>query len=300
MSDDGVTAFVPGHVTGFFSSHPDEDPTKAGSRGAGLTLSDGVTVRVTRVMPDTHTRTTLDGSELVVEPVDRVLDSLSATARVEATTELPLGAGFGVSGALALGTALAANQAFDRRLSENELVTLAHSAEVRSGTGLGDVVAQSRGGVPIRLDPGGPEYNRLDAIPASTRIEYLTFGELSTESVLSGDTARLTDAGLQSLSILAEEPTLSTLLYASRRFAREADLLTDRVREAIEDVSTTGGEASMAMLGETVFALDTGLSEAGYDPAVCHTHAAGAALLDETTPSTAAAGPPRADNAGDL
>ncbi|KYH27495.1 pantoate kinase [Halalkalicoccus paucihalophilus] len=300
MSDDGVTAFVPGHVTGFFSSHPDEDPTKAGSRGAGLTLSDGVTVRVTRVTPDTRTRTTLDGSELVVEPVDRVLDSLSATARVEATTELPLGAGFGVSGALALGTALAANQAFDRRLSENELVTLAHSAEVRSGTGLGDVVAQSRGGVPIRLDPGGPEHNRLDAIPASTRIEYLTFGELSTESVLSGDTARLTDAGLQSLSILTEDPTLSTLLYASRRFARKADLLTDRVREAIEDVSATGGEASMAMLGETVFALDTGLSDAGYDPSVCHTHAAGAALLDEPTPPTAAAGPPRSDNAGDL
>lgn len=297
MSDHGVTAFVPGHVTSFFSSHPDEDPTKAGSRGAGLTLSDGVTVRVT---PDTRTRTTLNGSELVVEPVDRVLDSLSATGRVEATTDLPLGAGFGVSGALALGTALAANQAFDRRLSENELVTVAHGAEVRSGTGLGDVVAQARGGVPIRLDPGGPEHNRLDAIPASTRIEYLTFGELSTESVLSGDTARLTDAGLQSLSILAEEPTLSTLLYASRRFAREAGLLTDRVREAIEDVSATGGEASMAMLGETVFALDTGLSDAGYDPSVCHTHAAGAALLDEPTPPTAAAGPPWADNAGDL
>ncbi|MCL7418499.1 MAG: pantoate kinase [Halalkalicoccus sp.] len=297
MSDDGVTAFVPGHVTGFFSSHPDDDPTKAGSRGAGLTLSDGVAVRVT---PDTRTRTTLDGSELVVEPVDRVLDSLSATARIEATTALPLGAGFGVSGALALGTALAANQAFDRRLSENELLTLAHSAEVRSGTGLGDVVAQARGGVPIRLDPGGPEHNHLDAIPASTRIEYLTFGDLSTESVLSGDTDRLTDAGLQSLSILAEEPTLSTLLYASRRFAREAGLLTDRVREAIEDVSATGGEASMAMLGETVFALDTGLSDAGYDPSVCHTHAAGASLLDDPTPPTAAAGPPRADNAGDL
>ncbi|MDL5361706.1 pantoate kinase [Halalkalicoccus sp. NIPERK01] len=296
MDDDGMTAFVPGHVTGFFSSHPDDDPAKAGSRGAGLTLTDGVTVRVA---PATHTRTTLDGTELTVEPVDRVLDSLSASARVEATTELPLGAGFGVSGALALGTAIAANQAFDRRLSENELVTVAHAAEVRSGTGLGDVVAQARGGVPVRLDPGDPEHNRLDGIPASTRIEYCTFGELSTESVLSGDTERLTDAGLESLSILGEEPTLSTLMYASRRFAREAGLLTDRVREAVEDVSAAGGEASMAMLGETVFALDTGLSDAGYDPSVCHTHAAGATILDDPAPPTAS-GPPRANNAGDL
>ncbi|ELK56061.1 hypothetical protein D320_01323, partial [Haloferax sp. BAB-2207] len=37
MSDD-ATAFVPGHVTGFFSAHPDDDPAVAGSRGAGLTL----------------------------------------------------------------------------------------------------------------------------------------------------------------------------------------------------------------------------------------------------------------------
>lgn len=297
MDDDGVTVFVPGHVTGFFSSHPDDDPTKAGSRGAGLTLTDGVTVRVT---PDARTRTTLDGSELTVEAVDRVLESLSVSARIEATTDLPLGAGFGVSGALALGTALATNQAFDRRLSGNELVTVAHAAEVRSGTGLGDVVAQARGGIPIRLDPGGPEHNRLDTIPASTRIEYLTFGDLSTESVLSDDTDRLTDAGLESLSILTAEPTLSTLLYASRRFAREADLLTDRVREAIEDVSAVGGEASMAMLGRTVFALDTGLSDAGYEPSVCHTHAAGANIVTEPTPPTAASQPVWANNAGDL
>ena len=47
MSDgDAATAFAPGHVTGFFSAHPDDDPTKAGSRGAGITLSEGVTVRL--------------------------------------------------------------------------------------------------------------------------------------------------------------------------------------------------------------------------------------------------------------
>ncbi|MEM4782594.1 MAG: pantoate kinase [Halalkalicoccus sp.] len=293
MSDDGVTAFVPGHVTGFFSSHPNDDSTKAGSRGAGLTLTDGVTVRVT---PAVRTRTTLDGTEIAVDPVERVCEALSVSARIEATTDLPLGAGFGVSGALALGAALGANQAFERRLSENEVVTLAHAAEVESGTGLGDVVAQARGGIPIRLEPGGPEHNRLDGVPASARIEYLSFGDLSTESVLSGDTAALSDAGMESLSILIEEPTLSTLMYASRRFAREADLLTDRIRGVIEEVSAAGGEASMAMLGRTVFALDTGLSDAGYEPAVCHTHAAGANILRGGAAGTA----PLAHNAGDL
>jgi pantoate kinase len=67
-------------------------------------------------------------------------------------------------------------------------------------------------------------------------------------------------------------------MHAARRFAREAGLLPDDVRAVVEDVSDAGGEASMAMLGETVFALDTGLTDAGYDPAVCEVHRGGAVL----------------------
>ncbi|MFC6951402.1 pantoate kinase [Halorubellus litoreus] len=270
-----ATAFVPGHVTGFFSSHPDDDPTKAGSRGAGVTLAEGVDVTV---RPASETTVYLNDSTIDVEPVGRVLDALQVEATVSAETDLPLGAGFGVSGAMALGAALAANRAFDRRLSENELVTIAHGAEVQSGTGLGDVVAQAKGGVPIRLEPGGPQHNLLDAIPAPARVEYVSFGEVSTEEVLAGNTDQLSQAGKTALSRVVGEPTLRSFVYASRAFAREAGLLTDRVREAILDVNDVDGEASMAMLGDTVFALGTGLSDAGYDPVVTRSHPAGATL----------------------
>ncbi|MFC4356724.1 pantoate kinase [Halobium salinum] len=276
---EAATAFVPGHVTGFFSAHPDEDPTVAGSRGAGLTLTDGVTVTVRRADGDADAPVVrLGGSAADIDPVDRVLDTLRAPARVEAETDLPLGAGFGVSGAAALGTAFAANAVFDRGLSENELVTVAHGAEVLSGTGLGDVVAQARGGIPIRLEPGAPEHGKLDGIPARARVEYVTFGELSTADVLAGDTETLSTAGREALSTLVGDPTLPTFMRASRTFAREADLLTEQVTEAIRDVSDAGGEASMGMLGETVFAVGTGLTDAGYDPTVCATHPAGATL----------------------
>ena len=67
-------------------------------------------------------------------------------------------------------------------------------------------------------------------------------------------------------------------MHASRTFAREAELLTPRLREAIRDVTEAGGEASMAMLGETVFALDDGLSAAGYDAERCDVSVAGAHL----------------------
>ena len=276
MTRESARAFVPGHITGFFSSHPGDDPLRAGSRGAGLTLTDGVTIEV---RPSATSSLTLDGEPATIEPVDKVLEALSVSATVTGETDLPIGTGFGVSGALALGTALAANHLFERGLSENELVRIAHGAEVLSGTGLGDVVAQARGGIPIRLEPGAPGYGSLDGIPARTRVEYVTFGELSTESVLSGDTTQLNEAGSRALSLLVETPTLPTLMYASRKFAREAGLLTDSLRDVIDDVNVAGGEASMAMLGHTVFALGSGLSDAGYEPAVCETHTGGAALL---------------------
>ncbi|MFC4247512.1 pantoate kinase [Natribaculum luteum] len=274
MSDE-VTAFVPGHVTGFFSAHHDDDPTKAGSRGAGLTLTDGVTVTV---RPANDRTVLFEGEPIDVEPVWTVLETLEVSARVDVDSDLPLGAGFGVSGAMTLGTALAANRVFDRKLSANELVTIAHGAEVQAGTGLGDVVAQARGGVPIRLEPGAPQFNKLDAIPARARVEYVSFGELSTADVLSGDTERLTAAGKQALSRVVEEPTLTSFICASRAFAREAGLLTPNVRDALESVAEVEGQASMAMLGDTVFALGTGLSDAGYEPSVCATHPAGAML----------------------
>ena len=276
MSDD-ARAFVPGHVTGFFTVDADDDPTKAGSRGGGIALSDGVTVTVE---PAAETTLVLDGEPVEIDAVERVLGALRTEARVTAATPLPLGSGFGVSGALALGTALAANAAFDCGLSYNELVTIAHGAEVQAGTGLGDVVAQARGGIPLRLEPGGPQYNYVDAVPERTRVEYYTLGDLSTPDIVGGDTEALTAAGERALSAVVEEPTLASLLRASRQFSREAELLTDEVRSVVMDVIEAGGDAAMAMLGETVFALGTGLTDAGYDARSCDVYPAGATLTE--------------------
>jgi pantoate kinase len=276
---DVAQAFVPGHITGFFTSNPDPDPTKAGSRGGGIALTEGVTVTA---RPAETPQVALNGDPIEMEAVERVLRALEAPAEIRGVTDLPLGSGFGVSGGMALGAALAVNEAFDRRLSANELLTVAHGAEVQAGTGLGDVVAQARGGVPIRLEPGGPQDNKLDEIPARRRIEYHVVGELDTAAVLDGETDRLTEAGKQALSTVVGEPTMPTFMQASRRFSRESELLTESVRSIIDDVTEVDGTAAMAMLGQTVFALGHGLSDAGYDPGVAAIHPGGATLEPAT------------------
>ncbi len=299
MTTERGAAFVPGHVTAFFSAHPDDRPAVAGSRGAGITLTDGVEVTVEidddgaahdgatddgATTERSSAPLTLDGEPATIGAVDDVLAALGVrgdAVRIRLESELPVGAGFGVSGAAALGAALAVTDAVDAGRSENELVRIAHEAEVGRGTGLGDVVAQARGGVPIRLQPGAPGHGELDGIPADARIEYVTFGELSTEAVLAGDTTALSDAGERALTRVRRDPRLPTLMTAAREFAARADLLVPEVAAAIDDVEAAGGSAAMAMLGRSVFALGTGLSDAGYDPAICHTHAAGARLVDD-------------------
>jgi|GEM_PF-5055290 pantothenate kinase (EC 2.7.1.33) len=60
-------------------------------------------------------------------------------------------------------------------------------------------------------------------------------------------------------------------------------LLTDEVAAAIDAVEEAGGDAAMAMLGNTVFAVGDGLSAAGYDPHQCDTDAGGARLREGST-----------------
>ncbi|QZP36837.1 pantoate kinase [Halobaculum magnesiiphilum] len=288
---DEATAFAPGHVTAFFAPYPDRDPVRAGSRGAGLALSDGVEVTV-RPADGTGEGSDpagdaglasleLDGVPAGMEPVERVLAELNVAAEVEVFSDVPVGAGFGVSGAAALATALAANAAFELDRSENDLVRVAHAAEAAAGTGLGDVVGQFRGGLPVRLEPGAPGYGRMDGVPARPRVEYVSFGELSTERVLGGDLDPVREAGEAALTRLMRAPDEAELLAAGREFAVEAGLQVPEVAEAVEAVEAEGGLASMAMLGRTVYALGTGLSDAGYDPAACSIHPTGATLRPE-------------------
>ncbi|MFB6114028.1 MAG: pantoate kinase [Halodesulfurarchaeum sp.] len=273
-----ATAFVPAHVTGIFTVHRDDDPSRSGSRGAGLALEAGVTVEIT---PAETTTVLVNGEPTAVEAVDRVLDSLGVDAEVEVDAELPLGSGFGLSGAMALGSALASNAGFDLGNSENDLIEVAHVAEVEAGTGLGDVVAAARGGTPIRLEPGAPPHGTLDGIPGTARVEVLTSGGLSTPAILEDRPERITEAGERALEELLDRPTLPRFLEQSRAFARDTGLLTEDVLEVIEAVEDTGGRASMGMLGRTVMAFGTDLSEAGFDPVVTRIHPGGASILEE-------------------
>jgi pantoate kinase len=239
-----MRAFAPGSVTAVFAPAEAADE----SRGASMAIEDGVVAAV-RTADETEIR--LDGEETEFEPVSGVLDELGCTARVDLEAEIPIGCGFGASGAATLATALAANEKFDLERSREDLVHASHLAEVNAGTGLGDVFIQTAGGALMSDGSGRHRWEPTDT------IEYVSFGGMATSETL-GDVdlmARIERVGGKTLDALPHEPSLERLTRDAWSFAREIELPTDRVRDTVADVEAAGGAASMAMLGETVFAV---------------------------------------------
>ncbi len=285
---DTACALVPGHVTGCFGVCRADDPVATGSIGAGVAIGDPIEVTVRPpTTPDggiqadkrrehPYGQTQFNGEHLTIAPVDRLRRILGVSMDIEVTSPFPLGAGFGVSGAVTLGTALATTVVTDRTATQAEITKQAHIAEVEAATGLGDVVAQATGGMVLRLEPGAD--GTIDTIPAQGRVEYLVLGDLSTPAVLHDDTEALTAAGQQALERITTTPTPETFVQAANAFAEDAGLYTDAVVEVIDAVEAAGGQAIMSMLGETVVAFGTGLSDAGYEPAMTTIDHAGARL----------------------
>lgn len=239
-----ATAYAPGSVTTLFAPPTD---SQDGSFGVSFAIEDGIDATV---KPSTETVISLDGDQTTFEPVELVLRRLDVTGKVSLTSAVPVGYGFGASGAATLATTLAANEAFDLGQSRDELVEAAHHAEVEAGTGLGDVFVQAQGGLVWNVGDG---VQRTDW---DARIEYTAFDGIATDEVLGNDQTieRIRDLGQDSLSQFSSDGSLRELLGLSWTFAQRTGLATDRVVDEVQRIESAGGAASMAMLGETIIA----------------------------------------------
>lgn len=240
-----MDAFAPASVTAVFA--PDE--IESGSRGASVALEDGVVVSVEEA---SERAVTVDGESAEFEPVVRVLTRLGVDARIDVQPEIPLGAGFGASGAATLATALAANELFGLDYSREELVEHSHEAEVAAGTGLGDVFIQDAGGLLYNVGDG------RQRVATDEPVEYVSYGSLSTADALADEAlmAQVREEGTAVLDSLPDPPTVRAVIERSWPFARALGLPTERVVDDVERVETAAGAATMAMLGETVVAVD--------------------------------------------
>jgi pantoate kinase len=252
-------AYAPGHITGFFQIHENENPHRKGSTGCGIVLNGGVTTEVKVGGSVEKTEIFLNGKEVEGRTTRTVAEMITdMPVRINSWAEIPIGCGFGASGAGAIGTAYALNRALSLNRTAKSLTEYAHVAEVVNCSGLGDIAGQSNGGVVIRLQPGGPEFGFVDSIPAPEARAYcIVLGEISTNSVLEDRAAveKINTAGRAAMSELLKKPTLENFMYQAKEFASETGLMSSRAKDIIEAANASGGLASQAMLGDTVFAI---------------------------------------------
>ncbi|MDO9516469.1 MAG: pantoate kinase [Methanosarcinaceae archaeon] len=260
-------AFAPAHITGFFEIHFNDDPRRMGSTGCGIVLDHGVETTVVADRSIDHTTVKLNGSIVHEGAIHTVVEMLTdVPVMVDSTADVPIGCGFGASGAGALGAAYALNRALSLDLTAEQLTETAHVAEVKNGSGLGDVMAQSHGGIVIRTRAGAPPFGEIDRIPASDyKVLCIVLGEISTKSVLEDTHAvrQINSAGRVALKALLKAPTIESFMIQSREFAIKTGLVSERALDIIETVGSVGGMASQAMLGDTVFAITTKENESG-------------------------------------
>ncbi|MGP8331343.1 MAG: pantoate kinase [Methanosarcinaceae archaeon] len=252
-------AFAPAHITGFFEIYIHDDPCRMGSTGGGIVLDKGIE---TTVMVDgsiNRTTVKLNGSVVEDGTIHTVVAMLTDEAvMVKSTAGIPIECGFGASGAGALSTAYALNRALSLNHTAEQLTGIAHVAEVKNKSGLGDVMAQLHGGVVIRTHAGAPTFGEIKRIPVSEqKVFCVVLGQVSTKSVLEDMRAvrQINSAGRNALKALQRMPTVENFILQSRKFAIATELMSNRALDIIETVENVGGMASQAMLGDAVFAI---------------------------------------------
>ena len=255
-----ATAFAPCHISGFFQPIYHKNIYQTGSRGAGINLENGVHATIELVESETSEITiSLEGNPLDSPVINTAIRHLRGSEQykvnVSLTSDIPAGQGFGISGASALSTAIALCSLLKK--PQNDAWKAAHRAEIELKTGLGDVAAQIHGGVEIREQPGIPPWGKIISIHGSYEIIICILdSSMSTSDILQDSTRKNTIAtiGKKCTDTLLTNPSFHHFMKISQEFTKKSSLASPRILEAM-DAAKKSGEASMSMLGNSVFAV---------------------------------------------
>lgn len=263
-----AVVFSPSHITGFFSivDQP-KDALCKGSTGAGVSLSLGVKSRV-RVMKSGRRGLTFRMNGRISEPPDLVWHIVKSfvpqqkgglSIIIDQDLQLPIGSGFGVSGASALSVAMALNEALATNLSKEGVARIAHAAEIGCKTGLGTVIAETYGGLEVRVRAGAPGIGEIRRFPVSDSysVVCLTFGPISTPSILKEEGAkrRVNKVCKGLVDRFVANPRPEAFLKISREFSDEVNLSSHRLMRVLMNADAQGFTCSMAMVGESLFSI---------------------------------------------
>ncbi|MDH3676805.1 MAG: GHMP kinase [Nitrosopumilus sp.] len=263
-------AFCPAHVTGFFKAHVEENlgfPEKFGSMGAGFSIKEGVTTKVTistktnqdekfRISTKGYQSDKTDVSEFVLNEFLNLGDFENIFFDIEHQISIPVGYGLGSSAAVALSLSYALDQVLETKLDRVDIGKIAHNAEVNCKTGLGDVLASYHGGFEIRVKPGAPGIGKVEKIDTKNiSVIMICFSPISTNKFLQEQLSKINGLGGKMVDRLLESKNYNNFQEMSLEFAKYVKVMTPRMEKLIEELSFNGIKSGVALFGETVFSM---------------------------------------------
>lgn len=228
---------IPLHVTGLWIPVWRKNPMLTGSIGAGLLLEPAVLVDASpsdewsiEILVEGHK---INQAPSIVLETLKLLEDVQS-AHIVISTPVPLGAGFAISAAIALGISLGAGLLNGLGLVES--ASLAHIAEVKAGTGLGDVVAMLYGrGLEARLSPGGPGTAFVESYAVPRRdVIVAVLGSMETKEMHRVLGEKLYDAAAPRLARFLAKPTLATFLREAHGFSIETGMADEELAKLLD------------------------------------------------------------------
>jgi pantoate kinase len=275
-----ILVVVPHRISGFFQIVDEingvriSNPEKIGSRGAGLTLTaygyTRISVQDRENSNENEIKILINGkkenenAETTYYIYKYISKFFKKTVKltIDHHFDLPVGCGFGASGAGAIGASLGINYLMDLNLTYNDAGRIAHIAEVESKTGLGTVAGLWHGGLSIVLKAGYPFFIDKIFYPLDLKVNCCTFGEILTKSILSDPilSLKIKKAGEKAMNNLLKTPNIFTFMDESINFVNNIDILNlfnlSECQELMNSLNKIKNvKASMNQLGKSIFSI---------------------------------------------
>ena len=266
MSIMRAKAFSPAHITGFFKAELDgKEPNQLGSLGAGFSIQKGV-----KTIVNVRSKTEHDINNYAIRVKgfntgdirvsEYVLNEFLLDGKYfDITHEInvPVGYGFGCSGAVALSLALALNDALKYGYTKTKVAQIAHKAEIKCQTGLGDVLASYHGGFEIRTKSGAPGVGEVQRITPKEKLEVMIicFNPISTKKFLKEKISLINGLGGKMVQKLVKSQDMDEFQDMSIKFAKYIHVITPKMNKVIKDLHDNGIKCGIALFGETIFSL---------------------------------------------
>jgi len=247
-------SFAPAHISLTFAIWPNSNLLQMGSTGIGLVLPQGVHCAIEE--SETKKNVVIRKGKVIDDQVTlRAVELLGFRNKgliIYLRQDLPLGSGFGISGASALAACLELEKDIDL------CVKAAHQAEVEYKTGLGDVVAIAESirqtsfpSIVIRNSPGYD--GEVSCLPIKDKFVICISGLGRDTSEIISDKKWIELINSAALGIHLNNSNLRSAIKIGRLFTERSGLINDDLSEIINQMPL-GSVCSIAHLGTSIVA----------------------------------------------